>query len=736
MTTNSYTLTLRKIASWQVDGITTEAEECSGIVAGLPSLQRGAAWNAQQIEIFWDSICRGFPVGSIILANKIESQSTKTDQVRATITTDRSSEKLKHLTHHILDGQQRCNAIAWGFADPQNENTNKDSVLWLDLNPENKSLGTTRKYLFRLTNKAHPWGFDTGDESGILGISDRRKFMDKVYGRIEQCVLQAVAVERHSDVKADVRPLPGTVPPFKAVFPVPVFLLFKHFSNNKIDWNHLAREDWFKKAELWRGKGAAAWLNDEKVTGNIETAMRMLLDTKIVALVVPEVLKNIDDLEKIFSRLNTQGTPIDREELVYSLIKAYWPEIESVIDRILNLPITAVRLVNLGVRVALTPEGATKLAPELTVKEIRGIFSTTDVDAADGIEKLLKTQKKLIKEYFEKPEGLLSSLTWIDDNLLYCKTNRSYGIPAYIRSSLAWRSREVFAWLMLLARQRKSQALIDSRKVLGLALAIHWFGIDKAMAVDKLIRLSGRVDITLSDLNRNEHKKLVLIPLDLGDFDAAFQLDESSVAEQLRRWSNFWNGVVAYDKSGTRVSDDKATRRMDQYGEFIEKLKSEHELLVYVQREEMVTIFQGFDPANKLMWKGHNRPWDYDHILPSNDLDGRKFKTADFIEVCKAWQQSIGNLAAIDFASNRRFQDNVVASSKYASDPHVTDAFDLKGDQTGDIEAVKKFILAAKKRLIAIYGDWYLGLEVGEITRPFTAVEGSATPNSLISAAV
>ena len=717
-------LTLRKIASWQVDGVATDTEKCSGIVAGLPSLQRGAAWDAQQIEIFWDSISRGFPVGSIILAHKIENQSTKTDQLRAPMTDDGSSEKLKYLTHHILDGQQRCNAIAWGFADPQNEKTSKDSVLWLDLNPENKSLGTTRKYLFRLTNKAHPWGFNSGDESGILGISDRRKFMHRIASLDKHPVFSHPLAEWVAELDSKVRPSPNMVPPFKAVFPVPVFLLFKYFSNNKIHWAELAKEPWFRKTELWSGVSASTWLDDEKVTGNIEAAMRVLNDTRLFAVIVPNMLKNIDDIEKIFQRLNSQGTPLDPEDLVYSTIKAYWPEIEGVMSKIPNLPITEVRLVNLGVRVALTPTG-TKLAPELSVERIRKIFSSADADASDSPENIaLNRQKEIIKDYFEKPDGLRAALAWIDTNLLYCKTHRTYGIPAYLRSAIAWRSREVFAWLMVLAKRRNGQALTDSRKVLGLALSIHWFGIEKAKAADKLIASDCIANITVFDLNRDEAKKLVLVPPEVSELDAAFQLDESSDAMQLQRWTSFWSGVVAHDKTGMLFSDEESIRRRDDYGLFIEKLKSEHELLVYSQREEMDTSFHGFDPANKLMWKGHNRPWDYDHILPSNDLDGRRFKMTEFLKVCQAWQQSLANLKAIDFILNREFQDKVKASEKYAKDAHIKGgAFDLTGDQTGDIKAVKKFVIAAKNRLIAIYGDWYVGLEVGQITQPIKVME-------------
>ena len=56
------TLSLAQIASWQN---TTKAT--SEIIAKVPSLQRGAVWKPGQVELLWDSILRGFPIGAFVL---------------------------------------------------------------------------------------------------------------------------------------------------------------------------------------------------------------------------------------------------------------------------------------------------------------------------------------------------------------------------------------------------------------------------------------------------------------------------------------------------------------------------------------------------------------------------------------------------------------------------------------------------------------------------------------------
>ena len=59
---NLFTLSLPDVASWQVDGIE------SPLSAALPALQRGAVWKPAQTERLWDSLMRGFPIGSFLLS--------------------------------------------------------------------------------------------------------------------------------------------------------------------------------------------------------------------------------------------------------------------------------------------------------------------------------------------------------------------------------------------------------------------------------------------------------------------------------------------------------------------------------------------------------------------------------------------------------------------------------------------------------------------------------------------
>jgi hypothetical protein len=55
---------LRGIAPW-TPGVCPE--EKTKIRASIPALQRGLVWTPQQNELPWDSILRGFPIGSVVV---------------------------------------------------------------------------------------------------------------------------------------------------------------------------------------------------------------------------------------------------------------------------------------------------------------------------------------------------------------------------------------------------------------------------------------------------------------------------------------------------------------------------------------------------------------------------------------------------------------------------------------------------------------------------------------------
>lgn len=693
---NHHVFSLEDVANWR----RVPPKQAIGEVhASVPSLQRGLVWEPRQIELLWDSIFQGFPIGSLVLAEKIEGQSDKQGSF---------SFDSNYTTHHILDGQQRCYAIALGFENPWANKVSDDTVLWLDLCPGKRLENSVRKYLFRITTKAHPWGFGHDERSSNLSTQNIKQFLEK------------------HKIEEGKRPLPEASTPFDAKMAVPLGLLFEHFENDSLNWDALG------KALLVKDAGFDLSAISEIERDHIVSGVRLALNTKIVGLVVPPHAMRIDCIEQIFQRLNSQGTPLDNEELAYSMIKAYWSDVEKILSDISDeklLPVTEARLIGMAVRVSLVGKDRDrKLPARLDASRIRRIFGHSDEhdDDRDGsAESERNVDKNRITEYFNS--HLKNTLAWIDSQFLYSDA-KTYGIPPYLRSSLAWSSPDVFAWLMALAREFNFSPVEEAvaRRILGLALSIHWYGIDKARAVQYLMQKRMDLDFSIGELNKDTEKtgNLIHVPVALSVLEnEALPFNDNTTDEFYLSWKNFWNGVVNLDKSGKVLGDEEKRVGL---GQFVDKLRNNRELLVYAQRRYFYSEFTDFDPSNRLLWKGHNRPWDYDHILPSDDMNarGRGPAAGKYHEICKAWQQSIGNLVAVDFTFNRSAQATQNASAKYGQGsaqavrlygnfPEKIDAFNIDLEGTKSLDKPKEFICAARDRMVAMYKDWYNTLLIG-----------------------
>ena len=101
-------LTLTQIAAWQLGHLVPDDEPCW--VATLPSLQRDAVWKSGQVELLWDSLFRGFPIGSLVVSEELKDQKSRYGKLAGDKDPWPGKEK-----RHLLDGQQRSNAIALGF---------------------------------------------------------------------------------------------------------------------------------------------------------------------------------------------------------------------------------------------------------------------------------------------------------------------------------------------------------------------------------------------------------------------------------------------------------------------------------------------------------------------------------------------------------------------------------------------------------------------------------------------
>ena len=637
--------TLREIAKW----IDIENSEVR-----IPDLQRGLVWKPRQMELLWDSLLRGFPIGAFILSDADDG------------------------TYFLMDGQQRFNAIATGFDISSNEN----AMLWLDIQPSDIK-NSTRAFWVKSTTRAHPWGFKNNDDCSTLSSGERRAALER-YGL------------KGKNIYKDPIEFDKTWP-IEAVKPIPL----QFFLQAPMD-SPESFADYIDKQCTKRGClpfASLDRLDKELLIKTYYPVIKELQDYTVQCDILPRTVivreskekEGSDDatpLEVLFTRLNTGGTRITQEDLNYSAIKAYWGTIKDQNNKIAERYMSPSKLVMLAFRLALTKIDGTKgLQNPLSIRQIRMYSNNADV----------REQISLLYDKSRLRDIMTRIDTWLDIFNPIDNPNPE-AMPAVIRTSIARNSPDVFLLLMYLAdADLDGKMNISSKEVRGLALLLHWFGIDKKKASETVfsyIRNGGDSSVLrqgISECIGMNYLLPVYAPKDIKTF---FSIDRDPF------WSP-WSG------------NDYAPW-FDFYCRLSYWRNSEaQEMLLYAQRDFINSHFTMYDPAREEMWEEHNRPWDYDHIIPQNWIKERGRPRAEYRDYCDHWLYRIGNIAAIPFEDNRSKGDReaYVFYEQNARELLFYDEFkelSRLGTQIPEYpEASYSFALVSLKRTIEIYRCCY-----------------------------
>ena len=633
---------LREIAGWTAD----DSE------VTIPALQRGLVWKPSQVELLWDSILRGFPIGSFMLSDIVEQ-----------------GQKGKY---YLMDGQQRYNAISIGF------NTVKDAraVLWIDLVPPSVK-NSTRMFWIKATTIPQPWGFKNDDDCSRLNTREKRKALD--------------IFELQGNIYNREFSLTGTWP-IEANCPIPLWCLLEASKTTNNDAEAFLHKTItiFKETNFAYSKKIDF---DEKAC----CYLKEVLFPRIVALdnyyincnhLPKEVMESETEsetdtveqttLEVLFTRLNTGGTAISRDDLNYSAIKAYWPTIKDINDRLAEKYMSPSKLVMLAFRLALTDKEDDSLKNELSIRQIRS-YARKDAE-----------REKITYLYNAHLEKILEQIDeWLGVNVE--GANRT---PSILRTIIARNSPDVYLLLMYFARvDIDSPIKITASQIKSLAFCLHWFTAnnDKKGCVQEIFRRC-KDGITLDNIQKGIARlmhdcKLVHIynPDEVRRFVPKMGEDQNwrvwhSIPAPARQFFDriFWNGNA-----------------------------ESREMLLYAEREYINTHFANYDPARQDMWAEYNRPWDFDHIVARNRIVGKQGK---FREYDKIWLDSIGNFAAISYESNRSKNDGT-DFSEYHTNQCALD-YDSKIETLPNrvidtVEASVDFANITYNRFCRIYGKVY-----------------------------
>lgn len=620
------------VASLEAWGKLLALERCP---LQLPLFQRGTAWNEVRVELFWDSLARGYPIGTLLLSTA-DVKSRPLPDAHYQGSTRQTSATYEAL---IIDGQQRCVALKLGFRDRRPGDTSR---LWLDLVSASHFFEGAQHSQdanpFRLCSGANPWGKPQGERPRL---SQRRRAR-KVIGHNE-FYDNGLSLERTFPLSQ-----PTQSPPL----PVPVSNILELVLN---------REDVSVVECLALIPDGALIMqeNDTQLATSVTKEQRAELELKAIARLDTEQLKKFlhhlrerlrdpliacfsaqlqkgDDLIEAFVRMNRQGVALSEAELFFSGLKHEWGEANDLVDKIatdtnLGHMLEATEIVHAAVRLALSKDPE-KDVPRLTVEEFRRLLRT-DSDRTKSLLADLSTQLR-IKDGTTRAR-LHDLLLRSRDILAYRHEVNDPGLPKPLLATLRWR-----IWHVLLAwldRHDPTKDVIEKSR----------FEVLRFVLLDHLFLESDGADVIRKP----------------------FLQARKTSPESLFPGREIFSDLKGYLSPGLLrpVDYQKIVERPDSPWGI---LRDEWALVLWAQREWLDRWFPNFNPAAPHV--ADDLPYDIDHIMPSNFFDGRgvgnriaKEVAADFGKNKNALRESIGNKRAWPREANRRDQDEAPTSKLF-----------------------------------------------------------------------
>ena len=692
---------LTKIASWQLDYDNSNVE--------LPALQRSFVWKVNQVESLWDSILRGFPIGSFLLSKSEDEK------------------------YFLLDGQQRATSITFGFYDPWDFgeiemgkfwSLKNVPTIWIDIAPKEKT--ATQKFVLRVVTQSHPWGYQRINHNSILSVSDRRNALS----------IFRENPENKSGGYINISPL--NTFPYDSNLPIPFSFLIKSILNNGINWkqdlvsmckeklpvNYIKTKhnNFNEKSYLDQLQEA---IDSSDFLNNIYSAVNNLVQVEIPSIIVKkEILKAEDEQTgedpTLFVRLNSSGTRIAGEELIYSIYKASFPEAKQLVENIGASFIAPSQVISFVSRLALAEINDGSYPNPLSVNDFRKRIQEDDEKFKN---KLLELIVGKAKDIFSKAFNLLRS-------------ENEFEIPIVLVKNIVKSSPELFLMLLQWIKQNTKEITADEkRKILATITALSWFGRD----YNKYVREVWK-DIFASEFWSREvlsipyfnKKDFIMYPLIQPSVLREYLL--LNVVENNVHWDNLYpdakNKIIKEFKQILSSEDEKENEIKNStnsiWHSFMTKLFWNKSLVLFAQRKYINKNFGDFNQMENL--EDTNTPWDWDHIYP----DSWVYYQQNISQVTRHWNRSIGNLRALSLEENRSENNRLSPSERlfYKNDEgkevdNRLESFVLNDWEywskissrinERDNEMIKNHLSAIVNRLCNIYEEWYSTLHIDEL---------------------
>jgi hypothetical protein len=375
-----------------------------------------------------------------------------------------------------------------------------------------------------------------------------------------------------------------------------------------------------------------------------------------------------DDVETLFIRINSAGTPLTGEELIYSIYKSIFPDTITLVEEAGANFILPSRLVSLATRIVqadIQRAGQPRhrkaktdgiaLPQKSRVKEFRGLIYKKRSQFKKRLQQFILSLKE--RNIFMEALDVLCGA-------------ESFQLPSALAVDIARHSPEIL-FVLIYRLYRGDQIARGSEqhwKVLGFLTALSWFGRgDKPKDHDPCLRHLWR-DLLTADQNafwcrsvlkktiEPRHDQLVMLPL-LPPRRLSLFLSENLIKKGTP-WDSLENPGNSYITRwyrsfyGTSRASDFAS---EAWWLFLDKLSAQRGLVLYAQREFVDKWFANFNHVGVQNLEDTNCPWDWDHIHAQKFIK-RKWSVD---KALKEWHSSIGNLRIWPMELNRSDADAV-----------------------------------------------------------------------------
>ncbi|MBS5978705.1 MAG: DUF262 domain-containing protein [Dysgonomonas mossii] len=604
--------TLQEIADWQLNSEQSKVE--------LPSIQRGFVWKPKQIEDLWDSLLRGYPIGSFLFS--------------------RTGEKL-----YLMDGQQRATSIFLGYFNPFKTNHSTKAwtikgelpVIWIDILPDAKP--NSSQYLTRIITRSHPWGYQANNNDTRLSISNRNKALS--------------LFRQHSDNKGGYTSFKNsTVFPFDACYPLPLSFLLEsknideviiqaekylpeyfstkegHFEN-KASFINLLKSDLYE--ELSKIFDTIKKIDEFEITSNI---------------IEDRVLNEETEMEEptLFVRINSAGTALTGDDLIYSIYKAIFPAAKNLIENIGLSFISPPQVLSLVSRIVASDLEGNSFVKKMNVRDFQRRIKLDNFK--DSLNQLIETNE--MEKLFTQAITILSGR----DNSLFAGE-----IPPVIIKQLIKKNQELFLFFIYWLHLHNSKTLSEQTqlKIIAKLFSFAWFNFENIPRLwkEKIANISFWEE-PLNELiwwNGKDGIHFLIEPKLLQEYYSQPQVENMFIKNDEHRWGLCRDGVgeriIQYFNKVKFTEDISLEVANEYFWKFIDKIQHTRQLILFAQRDYINSSFRDFNQMDDI--EDSNAPWDWDHIYPSEWVYRKVYCNRGI----RDWNNTNGNFRAISLEHNR-----------------------------------------------------------------------------------